>query len=70
MLQRRWKKGDARSDFFVIAKLPMIGNRRADVSRFLHKSLKHLGLDYVDAYVMEGPVGLLGKNDDDVRPIN
>lgn len=70
MLQRRLKKGDARSDFFVIAKLPMIGNRKADVSRFLHTSLQHLGLDYVDAYVLEGPVGLLGKDDDDVRPVN
>ncbi|KAK3853334.1 hypothetical protein Pcinc_040116 [Petrolisthes cinctipes] len=70
VLRRRWKRGDARSKYFVIAKLPMIGNRGADVSKFLHKSLKRLGLDYVDAYFIEGPVGLSGKDDNDVRPRN
>ncbi|XP_042204961.1 aldo-keto reductase family 1 member A1-like [Homarus americanus] len=50
--------------------LPMIGNRRYDVGRFLTKSLNRLGLNYVDAYLMEGPVGLQGRNDEDLRPRN
>lgn len=70
ILNKCWRRGDARSDYFVITKLPMIGNRRGDVRRFLRKSLSNLHLDYVDAYVMEGPVGLHGKDDDDVRPRN
>lgn len=69
-LNKCWKRGDQRADFFVIAKLPMIANRRGDVRRFLRKSLNNLLLEYVDAYVMEGPVGLLCKDDDDVRPRN
>ncbi|KAK3888682.1 hypothetical protein Pcinc_007295 [Petrolisthes cinctipes] len=70
ILNKCWRRGDARSEYFVITKLPMIGNRRDDVRRFLRKSLSNMRLDYVDAYVMEGPVGLVGKHDTDVRPRN
>ncbi|KAK4311913.1 hypothetical protein Pmani_016624 [Petrolisthes manimaculis] len=35
-----------------------------------NESLSNMRLDYVDAYVMEGPVGLVGKHDGDVRPRN
>ncbi|KAG7174564.1 Aldo-keto reductase family 1 member C18-like [Homarus americanus] len=46
----------------------MIGNRKCDVEKFMKKSLKNLGLEYVDAYFIESPVGLRGSSDKDVQP--
>ncbi|XP_063879635.1 aldo-keto reductase family 1 member A1-like isoform X1 [Scylla paramamosain] len=57
-----------REDLFITSKLPMIGNREKDVSRFLLKSLAMLGLTYVDLYLIHYPVGFIGKDDNDIKP--
>ncbi|KAG0712164.1 Alcohol dehydrogenase [NADP(+)] [Chionoecetes opilio] len=57
-----------REDVFITTKLPMIGNREKDVSRFLQKSLDMLGLAYVDLYLVHCPVGFIGKDDNDIMP--
>ena len=36
----------------------MIGMRWNSVNKFLDMSLKNLGVDYVDAFLVEAPVGL------------
>ncbi|XP_047481610.1 aldo-keto reductase family 1 member A1-A-like isoform X1 [Penaeus chinensis] len=58
----------AREDLFVTTKLPMIGCRADDVTKFLTSSLKKLQLSYVDLYLVHFPAGLKGKDEDDLRP--
>lgn len=50
----------AREDLFVTTKLPMIGCRADDVTKFLTSSLKKLQLSYVDLYLVHFPAGLKG----------
>ncbi|KAG0713821.1 Alcohol dehydrogenase [NADP(+)] [Chionoecetes opilio] len=57
-----------REDVFITTKLPTIGNREKDMSRFLQKSQDMLGLAYVDLYLVHFPVGLIGKDDNDIMP--
>ncbi|KAK9294480.1 hypothetical protein QLX08_010932 [Tetragonisca angustula] len=53
---REWfKKGGKREDLFITSKLPNFGNRPSDVERFLNLSLKRLGLDYLDMYLIHMP---------------
>lgn len=59
-----------REDVFITTKLPMIGNREKDVSRFLQKSLDMLGLTYIDLYLFHNPAGFIGKDDNDVFPVD
>lgn len=68
VLRERLKNIYTREEYIVIAKLPPIGNRRNDVKRFLMKSLRNLNLTYVDIYLIESPVGFIGKHDYDVDP--
>ncbi|KAK8393441.1 hypothetical protein O3P69_013433 [Scylla paramamosain] len=56
-----WRRGDTRNEFFIITKLPLVGMKWNMVSRFLDISLKNLGLNYVDAFLMEAPVGLQSR---------
>lgn len=48
----------------------MTGNRSENVEKFLRKSLESLRLDYVDLYLIHAPVGLIGKDDNDIFPLN
>ena len=58
-----------RSDIFVVTKLPNIAMQAGKVEKYLRKSLKNLGLDYVDLYLVHGPFGLVEKTDTDVFPM-
>lgn len=64
------KTGTKRSEVFVVTKLPMIGMYSSGVEKFLKKSLAVLKLDYVDLYLIHLPVGLKGKHDQDIFPVN
>lgn len=58
---RRWfdSGNGKREDLFVTTKLPHIGNRPKDVSRFLQMSLNRLKLSYVDLYLVHMPFGFI-----------
>ncbi|KAL3289110.1 hypothetical protein HHI36_003551 [Cryptolaemus montrouzieri] len=45
-----------REDLFITTKLPMAGVHPIRVEMFLNKSLRNLGLDYVDLYLIDFPV--------------
>ncbi|KAL7636099.1 UNVERIFIED_CONTAM: hypothetical protein RMT77_013918 [Armadillidium vulgare] len=64
------KTGSKREDLFIVTKLPMIGMYQGGVEKFLRISLKKLGLGYVDLYLIHTPIGMKGKNDDDVFPVD
>ena len=36
----------------------------------MRKSLADLKLDYVDLFLIHAPIGLIGKHDDDVAPLD
>lgn len=65
-----WRRGDARNEFFIITKLPLIAMRWNTVNRFLDMSLKKLGVDFVDAFLLEAPVGLHYISDTEVCPVD
>ncbi|XP_037781947.1 1,5-anhydro-D-fructose reductase-like [Penaeus monodon] len=68
---RNWleKTGKSRGEIFVVTKLPMIGMNEGGVEKFLKKSLEKLQLGYVDLYLVHGPVGVIGKHDNDIFPV-
>ena len=53
---RKWfANGGKREDLFITSKLPHYGNRPSDVEKFIKLSLEHLGLDYLDMYLIHMP---------------
>ncbi|KAL4709377.1 hypothetical protein ACJJTC_013666 [Scirpophaga incertulas] len=54
---RRWIGGDAarRKELFVVTKLPPGGNHPELVQEYFDASLRDLGLEYVDLYLMHTP---------------
>lgn len=57
---RRWLDSGrlTRDELFVCTKLPVTGNRAADVEKCLRASLGDLQLDYVDMFLIHVPFGL------------
>lgn len=47
-----------REEVFITTKLPMHGMHPDKVEYFMKKSLKNLGMDYVDLYLVHFPAGL------------
>ena len=47
-----------RSDLFIVTKLPFFGMRPGDVRTYFDASLKSLGLDYIDLYLVHSPVAV------------
>ncbi|XP_011496173.1 PREDICTED: alcohol dehydrogenase [NADP(+)]-like isoform X2 [Ceratosolen solmsi marchali] len=58
VLKKWFAKGGARENLFITSKLPSQGNRPESVEKYLKQSLKDLGLDYVDMYLIHTPFGL------------
>lgn len=54
-LKKWFDKGGKREDLFITTKLPHYGNRPSDVQKFITLSLKKLGLDYLDMYLIHMP---------------
>lgn len=48
----------ARKDLFIVTKLPMMAMRPELVNDYMEESLKNLGLDYVDLYLVHTPLGI------------
>ncbi|KKK26001.1 hypothetical protein P175DRAFT_0517790 [Aspergillus ochraceoroseus IBT 24754] len=65
-LQAAFDSGIKREDIFVITKLWNSYSTRAEVG--LDKSLKALGLDYVDLYLVHWPIGVNPNGNDDKFP--
>ncbi|XP_001602440.2 aldo-keto reductase family 1 member A1-B [Nasonia vitripennis] len=55
ILKKWFDKGGKREDIFITSKLPSQGNRPQSVETYLKRSLKDLGLDYVDMYLIHTP---------------
>ncbi|KAL6440631.1 hypothetical protein ACFW04_003248 [Cataglyphis niger] len=54
-LKKWFEKGGTRKELFITTKLPHYGNRPSDVEKFIKLSLKKLGLDYLDMYLVHLP---------------
>ncbi|XP_054713133.1 1,5-anhydro-D-fructose reductase-like isoform X2 [Uloborus diversus] len=64
-LKRIFQKGVVkREDLFIITKLPQNGLRPESVEYFFKKSLKALQLDYIDLYLIHGPMASKRTADD------
>lgn len=59
-----------REDIFLTTKLPLIGIHPDRVEMFMKKSLKNLGMEYVDLYLVHFPIGCKYKGDCLYKPIN
>ncbi|KAJ8670145.1 hypothetical protein QAD02_001404 [Eretmocerus hayati] len=57
-LKKWFDNGGKREDLFVTSKLPEFGNRPSSVEKYLNHSLKDLGLDYVDMYLIHFPYSI------------
>ncbi|XP_014219296.1 alcohol dehydrogenase [NADP(+)] B-like [Copidosoma floridanum] len=57
-LKKWFDKGNKRENLFITSKLPTHGNRPQSVEKYLKLSLKDLGLDYVDMYLVHTPFGV------------
>ncbi|XWX01089.1 hypothetical protein V2A60_009114 [Cordyceps javanica] len=62
---RRWK--GKREEVFIVTKLANAHHKPADVAAAMELSLKNLGLEYVDLYLMHTPVAYerIGKGEDE-----
>jgi len=58
-----------REEIFVISKLPMIGMWPYRVNEFLKITLQNLGLDYVDLYLIQFPIGFNYVDTDELIPM-
>lgn len=58
-----------REDIFVVTKLHVQYHGRQGVKEGIEKSLTALGLDYVDLYLVHGPVAFKRTNDDQLFPV-
>ncbi|CAH0393579.1 unnamed protein product [Bemisia tabaci] len=56
-LKKWFQKGGKRGDLFITTKLPHHANRAESVEKYLTHSLKDLGLEYVDMYLIHMPYG-------------
>ncbi|ODM97112.1 Alcohol dehydrogenase [NADP(+)], partial [Orchesella cincta] len=67
-----WIDGEkvTRSDLFITSKLPPIGMHPDKVKHFCLLSLKNLGLEYVDLYLLQLPVSIKYKSDDELVVYN
>ncbi|XP_039308864.1 aldo-keto reductase family 1 member A1 isoform X2 [Solenopsis invicta] len=54
-LKKWFDKGGTREELFITTKLPHFGNRPSDVEKFIKLSLKKLGLEYLDMYLIHMP---------------
>jgi len=57
-----------REELFIVTKLPGIGVHPERVSHFVDMSLAALQLDYVDLYLIHGPIGMEYVNDTELWP--
>ncbi|KAJ8688185.1 hypothetical protein QAD02_023980 [Eretmocerus hayati] len=57
--KKYFEKGNKREELYIVARMPLFGNRASDVEEYLKYSLEHLGLDYVDMYMIAEAWGLM-----------
>merc|ERR1712071_722061 len=71
VLQDWFERGRIRrEEIFITTKLPPIGTKAEKVEQFIKLSLQKLKLDYVDLYLIHFPVGLIGKDEEDLYPVD
>ncbi|XP_037068073.1 aldo-keto reductase family 1 member B1-like [Pollicipes pollicipes] len=58
-----------RNELFVVTKLPLIAMQADKVEKYLKKSLRLLGLDYVDLFLIHFPAGCIERSETDIFPI-